>query len=311
MKSTSLRDSNLGVTAAEIDELFAPFVAKHLTAGDPEWRAELGRRQRKILVNYLKRVFMGWMPATQRHEGAVIEEYSKAWEDSEYASYSLEEPPCRISPWEWHEQKMFASDVGATRFRQLLLIRLIEKLQPRSVLEVGCGNGINLMLLACRFPDIDFNGVELTEEGYRSATDFQTHARLPEPMEKYAPLPLPDPTAFRRVKFVQGNAADLAYEDGAMDLVMTILALEQMERIRGQALREISRVAARHLLNIEPFRDVNGSGWPRRNVIRYNYFRGRIADLADYGMRPTLVLDDFPQETFLKACLVLSEKLPA
>jgi SAM-dependent methyltransferase len=203
---------------------------------------------------------------------------------------------------------MFASDVGATRFRQLLLCRVIERVRPRHVLEVGCGNGINLVLLAGRFPAIRFAGIEMTEAGHRSARSLQQGGELPPCLAEYAPLPLADPAAFRQIDFRQGNATSLPFADGGFDLVITVLALEQMERVRQQALGEIARVARRHTLMIEPFRDVNGELWPRLNVLRRDYFRGRIAELRGYGLEPVLALNDFPQESFLKICTVLAEK---
>jgi len=308
MEYTSLTDSGLSITRDELDGLFQPFVAQSFDANNEVWRTELRRRQSKILRKYIKRIVLGWLPSTQRSENVVIEEYTKAWQPSEYEKYNLTDPPTRISPWEWGEQKLFASDVGATRFRQLILIRLIEQLKPKTVLEVGCGNGVNLLLLACYFPDIEFTGVELTEQGHRAALEFQKQAELPEAMQKYAPLPLADVTGFRRIRFLQGSATALPFEDNSFDFVTTILALEQMERIRDQALREITRVSTRYLFNIEPFRDLNNTGGPRRNIVRRNYFQGRIDDLNQYGFTPKLALKDFPQEAFLKASAVLSEK---
>lgn len=308
MEFTSLSKSGLDISRGQVAELFQPFVAESFDAAAAPWRAELRRRESKIRRKYLKRMVLGWLPSTQRNERTVIDEYSKAWQLSEYDKYDLHQPLARVSPWEWGEQKLFASDVGATRFRQLILIRVIEQLKPRTVLEVGCGNGINLILLACRFPDIDFTGVELTRQGHQAACEFQKQSELPRAMQEYAPLELADTGAFRRIRFVKGSAADLPFEDGSFDLVTTILALEQMERIRDQALREITRVAGRHLFNIEPFRDLNDRGGARRNVIQRNYFRGRIDDLRRYGLRPRLALKDFPQEAFLKAGAVLSRK---
>jgi SAM-dependent methyltransferase len=305
---TSLNNSGLDITRGQVFELFQPFVAQSFEASDAPWRAELRRRESRIRRKYLKRIVLGWLPSTQRNERTVIDEYAKAWQPSEYEKYNLERPLARVSPWEWGDRKLFASDVGATRFRQLILIRVIEQLRPRSVLEVGCGNGINLILLACRFPDIEFTGVELTEQGHQAALEFQKQAELPRPMQDYAPLELADTSAFRRIRFIQGSAAELPFKDNSFDLVATILALEQMERIRDRALREITRVSARHLFNIEPFRDLNDEGGPKRNVIQRNYFRGRIDDLNRYGFSPTLALQDFPQEAFLKAGAVLSKK---
>jgi len=304
----ALDDSGLNITREQLAEVFRPFVAQSSDTDDSLWRAEVQRRQRKIRRGYLKRLMFGWLPSTQRRESAVIEEYSKAWQPDEYDKYHLGQPLARVSPWEWGEQKLLASDVGATRFRQLLLIRVVERLRPRTVLEVGCGNGVNLMLLACRFPDIAFSGVELTQQGHTAALEFQKHAELPVAMQQYAPLELSDTTAFRRIRFIQGSAAALPFADKSFDLVITVLALEQMERIREQALHEIARVAGQHLFNIEPFRDLNDSGGSRRNVVRRNYFRGRIGDLERHGFSPILALRDFPQEVFLKAGAVLSRR---
>ena len=228
----------------------------------------------------------------------MIREYSKAWKPDEYNNYRLGGELPRLSPWIYRGERMYASDIGGTRFRQAMLVRMIEHVRPRSVLEVGCGNGINLILLAGSFPDVEFAGVELTREGHEAALEFQRHEVLPEAMQAYAPLSLKDTTAFRRIRFIQGNAADLPFEDNAFDLVYSILALEQMEQIRDQALAEFARVAGKHTLMIEPFRDVNNTGWPRANVIRRNYFRGRIADLPDYGLKPAIVTDDFPPGGF-------------
>jgi SAM-dependent methyltransferase len=308
MQLKSLSDSGLGISREELAKTFEPFVASSMGAHDPKWRTEIERRQRAIFRRYLKRVFFGWLPSTQRGENEVIAEYSKAWLASEYNNYSLAAPLTRISPWEWGEERMFASDIGATRFRQILLARVIERVEPKNVLEVGCGNGINLMLLACRFPQIELTGVELTAEGYRAATELQKLQQLPAAIQEYAPLPLTDPAGFRKVRFLQGNAVDLRLPDNGFDLVTTVLALEQMERVRHRALVEIARVARRNTFMIEPFQDVNDRGWPRTNIIRRDYFRGAIADLPRYGLDPVLALDDFPQEAFLKACAVLSQK---
>ena len=311
MTLVSLSESGLGIAEHEITSLFEPFVDSARSARPNAWHDEVGRRKRKILKRAAKQLFLPWRSSARRGEATVVGEYTKAWRSIDYGTYGLGAPQRDYTPWEWRGRRLFASDVGATRFRQLLLIRVIERLQPRRVLEVGCGNGINLILLAGRFPQIAFAGVELTEAGHRAATDLQQRSELPPALRDYAPLPLADPTAFRAIDFRRGNATGLPFADGAFDLVITVLALEQMERVRQQALGEIARVAGRHTLMIEPFRDVNRAFWPRLNVLRRDYFRGRIADLRDYQLEPVLALDDFPQESFLKTCAVLAEKRAA
>jgi SAM-dependent methyltransferase len=303
-------DAAFGVDRTAVERLFGDFVARSPAADDPEWNEDMRRRRRKILKRALRRILLGWLPDTKRTEQIVREEYTGAWQSIDFATYATGAPRDDYTPWEWDGKRLLASDVGATRVRQLLLIRVIERLQPRRVLEVGCGNGINLVLLACRFPDIEFSGVELTEAGHRAATEFQRRPALPEPLQRYAPEPLADPAGFRRISFLQGNAMALPFADGAFDLVYSTLALEQMEQIRDRALAEMARVTRRHTLMVEPFADVNRSLWPRLNVLRRNYFRGAIADLPRHGLRPLAASRDFPQEAFLKVCAVLAEKSP-
>lgn len=309
MQFSSIDDSGLDLSPDEIREIFAPFVARQVGVNDSEWQADISERKRGILRRYLKRVLMPWSAKGKRDEREVIREYSKAWKPGEYDNYRLGGDLPRLSPWLYRGERMYATDLGGTRYRQAMLVRFIEQVRPRNVLEVGCGNGINLLLLAGSFPDIEFTGVELTREGHEAAVEFQRrHQVLPEAMQAFAPLPLKDTTAFKRIRFMQGNAAELPFGDNEFDLVYSILALEQMERIRDRALAEFARVAGKHTLMIEPFRDVNSSGWPRAYVIRRDYFRGRIDELARYGLQPVAATDDFPQEYFLKVAAVLSEK---
>ena len=309
MHFSSIDDSGLDLSADEIREIFAPFIARRVGANDPEWQADISERKRGILRRYLKRVLMPWSAKGKRDEREVIREYSKAWKPGEYDNYRLGGDLPRLSPWVYRGERMYATDLGGTRYRQAMLVRFVEQVRPRTVLEVGCGNGINLLLLAGSFPDIEFTGIELTREGHEAAVEFQRHHEvLPEAMQAFAPLPLQDTTAFKRIRFVQGNATELPFGDNEFDLVYSILALEQMERIRDRALSEFARVAGKHTLMIEPFRDVNSSGWQRAYVIRRDYFRGRIDELGRYGLQPVVATDDFPQEYFLKAAAVLSEK---
>ncbi len=59
---------------------------------------------------------------------------------------------------------------------------------------------------------------------------------------------------------------------------------------------------------IEPFLDVNRGFWTRLNIYRRDYFRGSIDELRRFGLEPLLATADFPQEMFLKACMVVAEK---
>ncbi len=307
MQLTPAAASPLAADDAWVWRLFEPFTDRGV---DPAaWLREARRRKFMLVKRYLRRKLLGRLTGDERNERTVLNEYERSWSGTTYDRYSLDRFPRNdFIPWVWRDRRFFATDVGGTRIRQLLLVRAIELAKPRSVLEIGCGNGINLILLACRFPEVAFTGLELTEAGQRAARRFQDHhATLPDFLRDFAPEPLPDPTGFKRIRFERGSAAELPFANGSFDFVQSVLALEQMEQIRTKALSEMARVTARHSFNIEPFRDVN-IGWSRLYVERRDYFRGSIDELGGYGLAPQWAVADFPQELFLRAAAVLSKK---
>jgi SAM-dependent methyltransferase len=299
-----LEDLPLGITRLEIERLFAPFVK----VDDETWQHRFAKRNRRVWHQYLNRRLFGWRRHAQRQKSAVAREYGDEWLSIDHRSYSLDAAPGKRSLWQWGNQLMLASNRGGTRVRQLLLVRVLELLKPRRVLEVGCGNGINLLLLSGRFPETQFTGIDLTSEGPAAAQRMQQkNELLPTHLQAFAPLSLEDPSAFKRVTFQSGDASALPFEKDSFDLVITVLALEQMERIRDQALNEIARVSAGHALMIEPFREANESGITRRYVVARDYLRARIAELPSHGMTPLWATTDMPQEAFLKAAAVLAK----
>ena len=70
--------------------------------------------------------------------------------------------------------------VAAARLRAPIFAAVLAELKPRTVLEVGCGNGINLLSLADAFPDVKFTGLDLTAEGIAAAKKLQEGEALPE-----------------------------------------------------------------------------------------------------------------------------------
>ncbi len=290
----------LGITRDEVERLFAPFAR----TDDAEWRRRAARRDSKIWKQYLRRRFgLG----QRRMQAAVAAEYGAEWRSIDYRSYSLDRAPEQKSLWQWGPRHYLASNRGGTRIRQLFLVRAIELLQPKRVLEVGCGNGINLLLLAGRFPKVRFTGIDLTTEGIAAAKALQQQALLPDYLQAFAPLSLADPAAFRRIDFQTGDASALPFADKSFDLVFTCLALEQMNRIRTKVFAEIVRVASGHAFMIEPFRDANTRGMSRRYIVARDYLQARIADLPGYGLQPQWATADMPQEAFLKAAAVLAK----
>jgi SAM-dependent methyltransferase len=306
-----LEECGLNVERAALWSAFEPFALPETAETDAAWAAGV-KKQRKRIFKNVRRKLLGGKPKVAKRTSEVIRSsYGPKWAEIGYAQYDPSREHDNYAPWFWGERRFLASTYGSARFRHLLIAALIEKLQPKSVLEVGCGDGINLLLLANRFPEVKFAGVDLTDSGPRLFSELKQGEGLPGNLAAYAPLPPRDPEGFKRVEIHQGSAAQLGFADGSFDLVMSVLALEQMERIRAQALGEMARVAAKWTLMIEPFRDVNRYLWPRLNIIRQDYFQGRIDELPQVGLEPILATDDFPQEIHLRACLTLCRKAGA
>jgi SAM-dependent methyltransferase len=292
----------VAIDRSAVEAAMRPFLVTGPGA-EPIWRADYRRRFSKSVRRMLKRL----IGAKKRDQERIQSEYGPAWAAG-HAKYDTSLGARKPAAWVWGDRHLTLDGVAAARLRAPMFAAALAALKPRTVLEVGCGNGINLLSLAGTFPDVQFTGLDLTEEGIAAAKKLQADGTLPPALAEYIPLPKTDPTAFRRIDFVQGSAADLPFADGQFDLVFTVLAIEQMERIRDQALREIARVSGGHVMMLEPLRDANMRGFRRLYTVSRNYLRGSIADLPSYGLEPLWATDDFPQEVFLGSPLVLSRK---
>jgi ubiquinone/menaquinone biosynthesis C-methylase UbiE len=302
---TPLEQLPLLIDHDAIEEAFLPFLVDG-EAGKRAWKSDYARRRRRALMRMVKRV----LGLKARDRRAIQAEYQEAW-SAGHGKYDVAAGPKKPAAWRWNDRKLALDGLAAARIRAPLLAAVIDRLEPKKVLEVGCGNGINLFSLAGHFPDVRFTGLDLTPAGIEAARRVQAEDALPARLADYIPLEMADPRAFQRIAFIQGSAAELPFADGEFDLVYTVLAVEQMERIRDQALSEIARVTSGHVLMLEPFRDANRRGLRRLYAISRNYFRGSIAGLERFGLEPVWATDDFPQEAFLGSPLVLAKKVKA
>lgn len=295
---------NIGISHRQVAEAFEPF---RCIGG----AAEGGSRQlRMIRWNAAKRAWrraIGTREASQRSKKVIAGEYEGAWSRG-YQAYDLAVGCRKPEPWLLRGESFMADRSGVPRFRNVILGAVMRTLRPSRVLEVGCGNGINLLLLAGQFPEIAFSGLELTEAGNRVARELQQSGALPPAMVAYPVTQGTDPQAFRRIDFVRGDATAMPFADSEFDLVFTVLSVEQMEQVRDKALAEIARVSSRHVLNMEPFAEANRSWLRRAHVFGRDYFRGSIKQMERYGLEPLWATMDFPQEVQLGAALVLSRK---
>ena len=140
---------------------------------------------------------------------------------------------------QWGPEGVEVTGRAEKRLHIMLLSDVLSSLRPRSVLEVGSGNGLVSMSLALMHPEIRFAGIELTSAGVKAAQTLQASADLPAEFGELIATAPQDPSAHKRVEFRTGNAASLPFEAASFDLALTSLALEQMSAVVEAALREI------------------------------------------------------------------------
>ena len=145
-------------------------------------------------------------------------------------------------PVEFNNEVFLLEATVLRKLHTMRVARVIETLKPKRVLDVGCGNGERLLILATMFPDVHFIGLDLTKEGIETAKDIVAAGKLPENFDLVAPVSIGGKSfAGTNVDFFCGSARDMPFEDGAVDMVYTSLALEQMNLIIDDVLSEIQR----------------------------------------------------------------------
>lgn len=277
--------------------------------GSPAWIKAIRSQRWATVKTIIKRLIAPWRGVTvHRGQQEIQRTYDAQWRKKAFDRY-MPKIETAGAPWEWGAAKWLMSNEAGAAFRLIYLDEVIQSLAPKSVLEIGCGNGINLLTLSAKYPDVGFSGLELTQGGVDAAASVIEKKSLPETLTKFAPFDLRDLSAPSRVKVCQGSAIELPYANASFDLVMTSLALEQMEDLRDAAMSEIVRVAKRWVVMLEPFREVNTAGWRRRYVRAYDYFQGAISDLPQYGLRVEQVVADMPHKSILGTALVISRKM--
>lgn len=298
----------LHVSREEIFSVFEPFVQRRFGANDIRWK-------RRVFQSWRKKFFEFWQykifnrldtsfGGRQYKVKSTYEEYWKSTETSEHLSRKGRATPCI-----WGEDRMLAKGIGTKRVHLLLLKKAIETVKPQSVLEVGSGYGINLFVLSISFPAIQFSGMELTKQGVLAAKKIGDSGRFSQDILDFSLDQNVGQTPKKPINFYQGSAKNLPFADKSFDVVYTMLALEAMEEIRHQALRELARVAKRYVIMIEPFSDFNEKGIRRLYHTSHQYFRGRVDELRNDGLDPHLVFSDMPHKIRLWPAMVIAKPI--
>lgn len=282
--------------------LLDPWVINAMPATSGKWRKIIAKDTLHWRVKYwkhwLKGLLKGDIASALQYRTAdhVKKTYGRTFAHEDRPSPDLPTNITEPTMAEWRDEGLILKKGALPQMQLERLMALIAMTKPRSVLEVGAGYGQNLLCLSAVFPDIAFAGIELTAEGVARAQAEQSHEYLPDVIKQFAPFPVADDTAHRRVNFQQGDATALPFADSTFDLVFSKLALEQMERVRQKAVAEMVRVSAGHVVMIEPFADFNDDKRRRLAHRAKNFFSMRLDELPAAGLEPLIVFADWPQK---------------
>ena len=290
----------------ELSATIEPYLVGRLSVHWEEWR----RHYDEQLRNWRRHLW--WQRLQQRSftlrrdQAKVRAGYSSTWTTREWASPN--DATARVHYYRWNDDGFKLRYGGLKRAHQRLLWRCIKELQPCSVLEVGFGNGLDLLALSTAIPGVRWAGVELSPGGVARAKEAQREAELIPAIASFCSWPNEAPQAYRDIDFREGSAHRLPFEDRSFDLVFSRLALEQMEEIRDAAVAEVARVSANWVAMIEPFADFNRDPLRKARTRAKGYFSLDLDDLKRFGLEPIFVFDDMPQKITLGAGLVLARK---
>lgn len=213
-----------------------------------------------------------------------IQDYNIHWSKFNFENY-------KFKPYVWYkyQNNVFLSPGNLNQeIFQSLIISEIKKKKIKSILEVGCGKGLNIFNLAKQFPSINFTGIDISDEAINFCKKNNN---------------------FKNVEFIKENAAKINFKDNYFDMTYTVLALEQMQQIQKEVIKKITQITKNRIILIEPFTDVN------QNFIEYihtknsDYFNLNYNDLLKYDLEIKNVEYDFPQRIGLSAAFVCLKKI--
>ena len=238
-----------------------------------------------------------------RDQDEILKTYNEHYNNWNSVQEWVESLDKRYLNASWNNRRMIMSP-QALRLTHLFFIeKIIKKIQPKNVLELGAGNHNLLFSLAPKFPKINFHGLEKSPEGVHLAVKTKNSNKkfkLGENTKKKTNI-----LDLINVQINQGDAVKTKFKDNQFDLVYTRLALEQMEEIRVEVLNELKRISKGYVFMIEPWANVNTDKHEKAYIRRMGYFNANINDLKNYGFEVIYATSNMPQKIPFKVAAVL------
>ncbi|MDC0391198.1 class I SAM-dependent methyltransferase [Candidatus Pelagibacter ubique] len=244
----------------------------------------------------------------QRTQEFTKVRYNRIWNKTDLKIFYDPENTNNCSIHSYKDSFFLSSNALSTRIHQYLVINKINELKPNSVLEVGCGQGFQLLLLSRLYPEINFFGIDQSDEGIMFAKKFAQKKIIEEELTK--PLKYNfNNSETQNINYSIQDAKKLEFESNSIDLIFTNLALEQMDNIKFEVLSEIKRVSSKYIVLIEPFKDLNNSGIKYLHHSSKQYFNLKYNELVDENYAIVDYQKNFPSQISLNYGLLVLKKL--
>lgn len=241
------------------------------------WRIHWG-----ILKTAFHRRFLG-LERVRRTKQRVTEEYTKVWEDARDA---VRGRGTRLQT--LNSRLILCRAIDHRKFFLRHLSDMISSIKPESMLEMGSGNGFNLLALAVMNPEIKIlRGVELTDAGVSACEAFLKNLPIEDLMYVTGE---PEEVIRKRltgrdIRCMKGDMLEVPFAEYTFDLVFTCWALEQLPREYPKAFAEALRVTKRHALFYEAFYEAQENIFQLMHLKNMDYFHAPIADVKKAGFR--------------------------
>mgnify|MGYP000878012987 FL=1 len=210
--------------------------------------------------------------------------------------------------YEYNNKKFFASEGLIKKIYLQTIIKSIEYTGAKNILDVGCGNGINIKIISTVYNDTKFHGIDQSTTGIKKANELKDMT-LDEDYTQGMKNNFNFQRINKNISFSEQDAQYLNFSDNSFDFVYTVLALEQMQNIQTKVINELKRVSQKYILLIEPFKNLNTSGIRYLHHQSKKYFDLNPEEIECNHWKIEKYGSNFPNYISLKVGFLLLKKI--
>lgn len=265
--------------------------------------------QSRFAYNVVKKALRNTVsPRYVRTEEKVKAGYNKVWGSGASKSTKIDAPAILHL---LQGRPILCRPIDRRKYIIQELSSILSLLNPASVLEMGCGNGFNILALAAFHPEIqDWKGTELTEEGREAACHF-LHDPPFSALEYVTGLRTKEITRIigdAHISFSVENNTHMSHSDNSCDLVYTCQSIEQMPDSFASAFQEARRITRRYAVFIEGFREAQKNIFQRLHQKNADYFREDYHVVEHAGFKVLSFIPMALDKMHLSNAIVVCEK---